>query len=334
MSLGTPVQRTAWVGLWWWALGSGAHAEPISLPPSEDPDVWEEPLMLAGLDVGEPGAGAGALLTPGTDQWTLMVRDRAGVLHEVRVAAPTSAAQREEIAFLAASLLEPVVQPVLAPVVAPPPLPPRPRPKPVPKPKPVPPPPPVPVPVAPAPPVAPEPEPTPRVRLAAGPVIRFSPVHAPALGLSLATEIEVGSHLHAGPVARLGTSSTLRGQREPRVVSAGDLGLRAGWSHGAPIDPTSSPALRALLPTVDAELALSRRRYLEADVQVAVYTVPVAGLVMAWPVEVPAGFGVRPTLQLSTDLRAVRIREQGDEGDIAARTSALIGIDGTWGWRQ
>lgn len=80
---------------------------PVALPGTEDPADWEAPLAMAGLQVGEPGTGAWVGLEASAGSWLLRVRDRDGVLHEVRIEPPSSAQEREDVVWLAASLLHP-----------------------------------------------------------------------------------------------------------------------------------------------------------------------------------------------------------------------------------
>jgi len=149
-------------------LGRAAAGVPVRLPATERAVEWAEPLALAGLGLGAPGEGPWVELVAGGAQWTLRVRDRAGTLHEAVVPAPRTPQQREDLAFLAASLLEPMAA---RPAPKPPPPVEKPRPKVVVEPPPPPvvvpvvePPPPAPVVVAAPPPPPPPPPPAPSGR--------------------------------------------------------------------------------------------------------------------------------------------------------------------------
>mgnify|MGYP006928172323 CR=1 FL=1 len=98
----------------------------VSLPPEAVSEDWDKALHVAGVDAQEAGSVA---LTSGPETWTLTVTDATGEVHRVHVAPPTNPADREEIAWLAASLLEarpapllppPPVKPTTTVVVAPP----------------------------------------------------------------------------------------------------------------------------------------------------------------------------------------------------------------------
>ena len=113
-----------------------AGATPVELPPTEDPADWEAALAMGGLAAGPVGEGAWVRLEPAADGWTLRVRDRGGALHEVPVPEPGSEQEREDIVWLAVSLLHPAGvdapdEPAPAPTPAPPP-PPKPDPEPTP----------------------------------------------------------------------------------------------------------------------------------------------------------------------------------------------------------
>jgi hypothetical protein len=145
---------------------------PVELPSSEDPADWEAALEMAGLTAGPPASGPWVRLRLADAGWLLQVRDRDGALHEVQVDAPTSSEQREDLLWLAVSLLHPsktAPPPEPKPEVrrSPPPITldrdPEPEPEPVPEPltPPPPPPPPEPEPEPVAEVVEPEPEPEP-----------------------------------------------------------------------------------------------------------------------------------------------------------------------------
>lgn len=96
---------------------------PVELPPTEDPADWEAALAMGGLVAGQAVGGAWVRVEAADDCWTLEVMDRGGALHEVRVRAPASEQEREDIVWLAVSLLHPAgvegASPAASPVVSP-----------------------------------------------------------------------------------------------------------------------------------------------------------------------------------------------------------------------
>lgn len=99
------------------AAALGAPLAPVSLPSGEPRSDWARALSLVELEVGEAHDGAAVWLRPGV-RWTIRVRDDAGQIRELDVATPRTQEDRERVAFLAASLLQPMVEvplPALAP---------------------------------------------------------------------------------------------------------------------------------------------------------------------------------------------------------------------------
>ncbi len=89
---------------------------PFRLPGTEPVEVWQAPLRLAGFTAGpgdDPDGAWAAIEVSGT-RWVLVVHDRAGVRREASVAIPSSARQREELVWLAQSLLDPGEPPFAA----------------------------------------------------------------------------------------------------------------------------------------------------------------------------------------------------------------------------
>lgn len=84
-------------------------AAPFELPADEDTAAWAYALELAGFVAGATGDGPAAELREASGTWQLTVRDRAGRLHVVTVPTPSSNRAREDIAWTAQSLLDPVV---------------------------------------------------------------------------------------------------------------------------------------------------------------------------------------------------------------------------------
>lgn len=90
----------------WVALA--AAGVPLVLPPSEDPADWATIARIAGFELSTTLAGPGAQLTRGSNGWVLVVRDSRGVRHETPVEAPSDATDREDLVWLATSLLDPL----------------------------------------------------------------------------------------------------------------------------------------------------------------------------------------------------------------------------------
>jgi hypothetical protein len=86
-------------------------AVPVQLPPDESAGDWAEPLALAGLAPGSSGTGPAVVVVAVGEDWQLRVRDRGGVAHVVTVPRPHTAAAREDIAWLASSLVDAVEVP-------------------------------------------------------------------------------------------------------------------------------------------------------------------------------------------------------------------------------
>ena len=95
----------------WLALLCGMPAwgqVPVSLPAGEEETSWGQVLAAAGLEVGPTGAGPWVRFENHDARWLIVALDRSGERHQVEVSRPTSATEREDVAWLAASLLEPV----------------------------------------------------------------------------------------------------------------------------------------------------------------------------------------------------------------------------------
>ena len=90
----------------WVALA--AAGVPLVLPPSEDPADWATIARIAGFELTTTLPGPGAQLTRGSNGWVLVVRDSRGVRHETPVEAPSDATDREDLVWLATSLLDPL----------------------------------------------------------------------------------------------------------------------------------------------------------------------------------------------------------------------------------
>jgi hypothetical protein len=94
-------------------------AVPIELPAGEDVHAWEDALEIGGLVPATAGSGAAVRVQDHGASWTLVVRDQVGAVRTVDVAEPRSAESREEVVWLAVSLLRPMstsLPPLAAPV--------------------------------------------------------------------------------------------------------------------------------------------------------------------------------------------------------------------------
>lgn len=237
--------------------GAWAASVPVRLPAGEVAADWQKPLALAGLAVGSPGSGAWVELVASDGKWIVRVRDATGAMHEAPVAPPDTAQEREDVALLAASLLEPMgfVPMVTGPAPDPPePGPPHRVPTPLPT-EPAPPSSgvavrtPTPLPTEPAPPVTevppaepPPPDPTPPVAtppVAAPPEIPPAEVpKAPPERLHLEARVALLTEL------RLGMSPVVGGWGEVTLAPPGPfrVGLAAGGSTTGVLTGASVPA--------------------------------------------------------------------------------------------
>jgi hypothetical protein len=97
----------------------------LELPQAESPALWEPVLQSVGLESGHADAAPWARLSESGEGCLLEVTTRWGGLEREPVDCPATSAQREDIAALAAVMLEPLVQGdlsmPLAPLPSPPP---------------------------------------------------------------------------------------------------------------------------------------------------------------------------------------------------------------------
>ncbi len=111
-----------------WLIAAASATVPVELPPEQPAAAWAELLRAADMAPG-PAAGFPAVhIEAGTRGWTLLVRDSSGAEHRVTVSPPTDEATREDLVWLAASLLRPVVPPDGLASAQPEPEPPQPEP--------------------------------------------------------------------------------------------------------------------------------------------------------------------------------------------------------------
>jgi hypothetical protein len=112
------------------AFAAAFAGTPVLLPPTERPEVWAAALALAGLEPGLPGEGPWVAIVPNGARWRVRLADLSGAIRELDVDVATTAAEREELAWLLASLLRPMapVKPAPTPVEPPAPKPAKPAP--------------------------------------------------------------------------------------------------------------------------------------------------------------------------------------------------------------
>jgi len=85
-----------------WALA------PLEIPEAEEAESWVNAAALAGLELGHADGGPSVSLEVRAGAWLMIVRDTQGITREVAVSPPGDHAAREELLFLAASLLHPI----------------------------------------------------------------------------------------------------------------------------------------------------------------------------------------------------------------------------------
>ncbi len=293
-------------------------AVPVTLPRGQSLSDWREPLMLAELEPGEPGEGAWVMLASAeSGPWWLVVHRADGSVERVSVQEPCTATDREEIAFLAASLLQP-----LAPVrVAPPPVPevvvpPRvspPRRPVAPPPPPPPPPEPMPAPApAPAPPAA-------QVSVELIPATQFDGAVGliPALGagveLLMAEEWVVGGWVQRPRTADL----MLVGGEQP--LTRTDVGLSLGVAPASDLRLTAGPVLSQRRVEVDGgPTSEGTLLMLRSDLR------------YVWAL--PSRMAVVPSAWISTDLGSTLLVSDGDERPGSSRLGGglALALRRTW----
>ena len=82
----------------------------INLPAGELPGDWAECLAIAGLVASSSTSGPRVEVVDEGERWRLRAQDGRGSTREVVVTRPRTAAAREDVAFLAASLVRPMAQ--------------------------------------------------------------------------------------------------------------------------------------------------------------------------------------------------------------------------------
>ena len=94
-----------------WLLGAAGATVPVELPPEQAPAAWAELLRATDMAPGSAEGFPAVRLEAGVTTWTLLVRDSTGAEHRVSVPPPTDDAAREDLVWLATSLLHPLTPP-------------------------------------------------------------------------------------------------------------------------------------------------------------------------------------------------------------------------------
>lgn len=80
---------------------------PVRLPPGESEAAWRPAFKMADLEPAPVDAESAVLIEDRGATWVLWARDDAGIVREVEVGSPTSSRDREDVAWLIVSLLNP-----------------------------------------------------------------------------------------------------------------------------------------------------------------------------------------------------------------------------------
>lgn len=265
-------------------------AVPLDLPAGEQPALWADTAELAGFELAPAEGESWARLEPRDEVWLLTVQDPTGAVRSVEVPAPTGPADREDMVFLASSLLVPQkVEP----------------------------------PKLPAPPVhVPPPRPDPGPEIAA-PAVVMAPPTEPAEPV-IEWRLDAGLALFHGQSARPWVAPSFSVALGPARVGV-ELGL-APWSAAPAHDLTvhqlaaSGFVSWSLEPmSVAVGLGPSFRAYRNDAVSV-LGVVSVASLRVGWE-----RGRLSPWMRLSGDVRAVDV-QQGDEVDRQPRLAGAAGL--------
>lgn len=301
-----------------WLVSLALAAPGLELPPGEDPARWRSAARLAGIEVGCASTSTCVTVEAGATGWALRVGARRG-----SISAPVDQAGRAAVAWLAASLAQPL--PTVA--VAPPPRPRPPRVKPRTEP-------PEPIPEAPVPPpaeVVVEPEPV------AMPVV--PPPPATALPSPASPRVVVELRVAGGAVLQQEVAPAAVGGGSAAVASgrwAAELGAEVSTAASlVPSAPTWTQArvdvlggvCFAPLPwlTVGMGGGASRRSWAEAGRLAATTWLPVVHTVVEARVPgevVDVVVRVRPAL----DLRGVELARGGSPVGSLGRASVSAGV--------
>jgi len=305
--------------LFWWIVGVPASAAvPVVLPRGERADDWLEPLAMAGLEPGPPGDGQWIIVAETEGHWWLVVSTKEGAVVRTEVTPPASTAAREELAFLAASLLRTVAPPVqaapleetlVAPetvVVQ------RPPPNPTP---------------------TPTPTPTPVVESAPAVVDVFAPLPGPGRlawlvhlgasgGLGAEAGVMTGASLAITAPARLRAGGHVDHSVDSALLGDSSRVDLSRWDFGGFLGIEGPQATTWCLG-----LAGSRRgmQTLDPDVEVHAVIPHARGQVV-----VPLKRSVGPTLALTglagLDLRATEVRQTAAPAEALPRWTAGLGV--------
>lgn len=300
-------------------------ATPLTLPPTEATEDWAAAVALVGFELAPPGDGPWVVLIAAVPEWQLLVQDSAGAVHRVSSPPPRSEVEREELLFLATSLLHadaPLGDEVgaaadeetSAVVVA--------RAEPAPRPA---------SPAAPEPPLAAEPlAPAPAPLPEAGPpapsgsslglgaLARQGAGAGPRPGLLLRLVLEGPGGVALGLDARALSAAALRDQPEERTVAAVGAGAHLGLRLA-----------ESLRPTLWLGPALELRSFREGG---EARGRPWVGLAEAWgSLDLPVAGGViiTPALGAGLALRPVEILDEGGRSRLSPLT---VGLSLTAAW--
>lgn len=299
-----------------------AASVPIRLPAQERVADWQEALSIAGLAVGVPGEGPWVDVVAGSTTWTVRVRDLAGVIHNAPVKPPTTELEREDLAMLAVSLLQPVALPKPVKVAVPPP-PVRTAPRVVPPPVPE--------------PLPPEPDPTPEPPPVVAPPVEPEPVRATFQG-------------------RLGIAGEVRPWSAPTGLLWGEV----QWVGPSPLRPSfgASVTLPADLPQITDDVAywssevwvgawyaasvpfrfdfgiaggVAARSFLKNDEPVGLAWIPVLSTRAEVPIVVTGWLTIEPGVHLQLDAREIDLRSDEDGttrfGDWSVRAAVAFRLN-------
>jgi len=86
---------------------SAMAATPVRLPPGESGADWRPAFKMADLEAAGVDAESAVLIEDRGSTWVLWARDDSGIVREVEVSTPTSSTDREDVAWLIVSLLNP-----------------------------------------------------------------------------------------------------------------------------------------------------------------------------------------------------------------------------------
>ena len=274
--------------MFWFSI---ALAVPLDLPSGEPAGVWVDTAELAGFELGPAEGESWARLEPKGEVWLLTVQDPTGAVRSVEVAAPTGPADREDVVFLASSLLVP--QKVEAPKPPPPKV------------------------------HVPEPEPQPEPEVIAVPAVVAVPVPEPVESNS-EWRLDAGLALFQGQSARPWLAPSFSHPLGPARVGV-ELGL-APWStarsHDLRVHQVNASgflAFRAESLSVAVGLGPSFRAYRNDEVTV-LGVVSVASLRAGWE-----RGRLSPWIRLSGDVRAVDVL-QGDQVERQPRLAGAAGL--------